>query len=226
MPLDTAPSARKHAHSNSALPVALAPVALAAYYCIGHLDRDVAEFVRQHLYASTWWRHTTGSLPDFLAILVVSVTAVSYSLFRRRAYRHGIDGLAVMYKTLSVVAPASYVVKTALKYAFGRTNTREWLRSPQEYGFHWFSGDVHHSGFPSGHMLVATALAATVWRFRPRYRPACLGLLAVLAMAMVATDYHFVSDVIAGTYAGLVVEAWACRVTRRKYYTLHKTVER
>jgi membrane-associated phospholipid phosphatase len=217
LPHDTALSARKHVRYDSALLIALVPVALATFFCIGHLDIAVAEFVRRYLYASKGWRHFTSSIPDALLILVVCVTAGSHALFRYRASHYGIDAAAVMYKMLAAAAPASYIVKSFLKYAFGRINTREWLHAPQEYGFHWFSGAVRYSGFPSGHMLVVTALVAVVWRFHPRYRPACVGLLLVLALAMIVTNYHFVSDVIAGTYVGLVVEACTWRVVGRKY---------
>jgi membrane-associated phospholipid phosphatase len=214
---DTALSANRRLRYGTILLVALVPVALATYYCISHLDIAVAEFVRRYLYASKGWRHVTSSIPDALLILVVCVTAGSYSLFRYRSSRYGIDAAAVMYKMLAAAAPASFIAKSFLKYAFGRINTREWLHAPQEYGFHWFSGAVHYSGFPSGHMLVVTALVAVVWRFHPRYRTACLGLLLVLALAMIATNYHFVSDVIAGAYVGLMVEACTCRVVGRKY---------
>ena len=196
--------------------MALFPVALATYCCIGHLDIAVAEFVRQYLYTSKGWRHLTSSIPDTLLIAVACVTAGSYAMFRYRASRYGMDATALMFKILAVTAPVSYIVKSFLKYAFGRINTREWLHAPQEYGFHWFSGVGRYSGFPSGHMLVVTALGAVVWRFNPRYRPACMGALLVLALAMIATNYHFVSDVIAGTYAGLVVEECVCRVMWRK----------
>jgi membrane-associated phospholipid phosphatase len=217
LPHDSAFSAGKYLGSAPALLIALVPVALTTYYCIGHLDIAVAEFVTRYLYASKGWQQVTSSIPDTLLILMVCVTAASYSLFRYRASRYGIDAPAVMYKMLAAVAPASYIVKSVLKYAFGRINTREWLQTPQDYGFHWFSGTARHSGFPSGHMLVVTAMAAVVWRFHPRYRPAYVVLLLVLALAMIATNYHFVSDVIAGAYVGLVVEACTCRVAGRKY---------
>jgi membrane-associated phospholipid phosphatase len=217
LPHDAALSASKRVRYNAALLIALVPVALTTYYCIGHLDLAVAEFVRRYLYASKQWQHATSSIPDILLILVVCVTVGSYSRFRYRASRYGIDAPAVMYKMLAAVSPASYIVKSFLKYAFGRINTREWLHAPQEYGFHWFSGAGRHSGFPSGHMLVVTAMMAVVWRFHPRYRPACRGLLLMLALAVIATNYHFVSDVIAGVYAGLVVEACICRVMGREY---------
>ena len=54
-------------------------------------------------------------------------------------------------------------------------------------------------------MAVFTALIIALWRFYPRYRPAYAGFLSVLALALIVTDYHFLSDVIAGAYLGLIV---------------------
>lgn len=197
---------------NRALIIALLPVAAASYYCIAYLDIDVARFVWRTLYASKKWQHLTLSLPDFLLILVICVSVTSHLLARYRSARFGADQLVVMFRMLAIVGPASYIAKSVLKFVFGRVNTRVWLGSPQEYGFHWFSGTGSHAGFPSGHMLVFTAFLAVLWRFFPRCRITCSGLLSGLALALIATDYHFVSDVIAGTYAGLVMEACVCRL--------------
>lgn len=177
----------------------------------------MADFVRRYLYASKGWRHLTSSLPDALSLLVTCVTLGSYALYRYRVSHRGLDAPTIMYKVLAATAPVSFFAKSFLKYAFGRINTREWLLAPQEYGFHWFSWDGRFSGFPSGHMLVITALVAVVWRFHPRCRPLCLALLVLLALALVATNYHFLSDVLAGAYAGLLVEAATCRVVGRGY---------
>jgi len=217
LPHDIAPAHGKRHRYEACLLAALIPVALATYYCVAYLDIPVADVVRRYLYASRGWRHYTSSLPDALFILVACVTLGSYALFRYRAAHTGIDAPAVMYKLLAVAAPASFCVKTLLKWVFGRINTREWLLTPQGYGFHWFNGSDRYSGFPSGHMVVIAALAAVVWRFNPRWRPLCLALLLLLAAALVATNYHFLSDVVAGLYAGLAVEAAACRVVGRRY---------
>lgn len=217
MPHDTASSASQRRGYETALLIALVPIALTASYCIGHLDIPVARLVTRYLYASRGWSRYTASLPDALFILVVCVAAGSYALFRYRVARHGIDAPAIMYETLAVAAPVSFLAKSLLKFAFGRINTREWLLAPQEYGFHWFNGDARFSGFPSGHMVVFVALCAVVWRFHPRWRPACLALLLVLALALIATNYHFLSDVIVGAYVGLVAEAGTRRAVERAY---------
>lgn len=200
--------------------MALIPVTLATYLCVGYLDIAVADFVRRCLYASKGWARYTSSLPDALLVLVICVAAGSYALFRHRLARYGIDAPALMYRMLAIAAPAAYCTKSVLKWIFGRINTREWLMTPQEYGFHWFHGGERFSGFPAGHMLVLTAIAAVVWRFHPRGRPACLALLGLLALALVATNYHFLSDVIAGAYAGLLVEACTWRMAGRRHRLL------
>ena len=54
-------------------------------------------------------------------------------------------------------------------------------------------------------MAVFTALVIALCRFYPRYRPAFIGFLSVLALALIATDYHFLSDIIGGAYLGWMV---------------------
>ncbi|GFE62856.1 phosphatase PAP2 family protein [Geobacter sp. AOG2] len=208
-------SARKRPGYEAALLAGLVPAALATWLCVARLDIPVARFVWRALYANKAWAHYTSTLPDALLLLVACVSAASYALFRQRISRHGIDAAALSYKMLAIAAPAAFAAKALLKPVFGRINTREWLMAPQEYGFQWFGADGRHSGFPSGHMVVVTAMAAVVWRFHPRCRPACLALLLLLALALIATDYHFLSDVIAGAYAGLVVEAVTWRTAGR-----------
>jgi membrane-associated phospholipid phosphatase len=53
-------------------------------------------------------------------------------------------------------------------------------------------------------MTFFAAFSAAVWVFYPRYRTISIGLMLVLALALVITDYHFLSDVIAGAYLGWV----------------------
>jgi membrane-associated phospholipid phosphatase len=54
-------------------------------------------------------------------------------------------------------------------------------------------------------MVVFTALAAASWLLFPKYRAASLAAITALGGALVATDYHYLSDVIAGGYLGLAV---------------------
>lgn len=154
----------------------------------------------------------TRRIPDLLFPLVCIVTVtmwIDYFLLKRS----GRGGEKRRFVLLAATAiPLAYLLKTLLQGAFGRGYTRSWLHHHGSSGFNWFHGD---GGFPSGHMLVFTAFFTAVWRHFPRYRvPSFLAVL-LLAIALIVTDYHFLSDVLAGTCLGMLVTAMTGRVLER-----------
>jgi membrane-associated phospholipid phosphatase len=180
--------------------------------CVQFVDVPVALFVKEHLYGNRHWSRLTSDLPDLLLVVVVVTTVLALSLYLVRT-RNGIYDAATSFeKLVAWAAPVSYVTKDLLKSVFGRVNTRTWLHDPQLYRFEWFERRQGFEGFPSGHMLVIVTLLAAAWRFYPRTRPLCLALAIMLGLALVVTDYHFVSDVIAGAYVGVAVEAVVFRI--------------
>jgi membrane-associated phospholipid phosphatase len=67
--------------------------------------------------------------------------------------------------------------------------------------------DPGFDAFPSGHMLVVAALMSVLVRFYPKARPYCMVVGGLLALALILTAYHFLSDIIAGAYLGIAIEA-------------------
>ncbi|MES2552127.1 MAG: phosphatase PAP2 family protein [Pseudomonadota bacterium] len=110
---------------------------------------------------------------------------------------------------LGTALPLAYLAKSFLKWCFGRLETRLWLVEPDQYGMHWFNGVNGYDAFPSGHMLVITQLFLAIWFFYPRLRLVNLLAWIGLAFALIATNYHFVADVIAGVYIAIVLY-WLC----------------
>lgn len=162
------------------------------------LARAVLDFLRSWNVSSLGTRR----IPDLLFPLVCSATIamwIDYFLLRRS----GRDGEKIRFLLLAATAtPFAYVLKTLLQGFFGRGYTRSWLHHHGSSGFTWFHGN---GGFPSGHMLVFTAFFTAVWYHFPRYRvPSTLAVL-LLAVALIATDYHFLSDLIAGACLGILV---------------------
>lgn len=174
--------------------------------CVLYLDIPLALFVKNHLYANPAWSRTTANLPDLLLMVVLLSMFGSCCLYLVRSRKGIYDQLTSLAKHVLWVAPASFLVKTGLKLAFGRGNTRYWLLDPGLNGFHWFQMKDHCDGFPSGHMLVIVALLAALWRFYPKTRPLGILVSILLGVALIATNYHFLSDVIAGAYFGIAVE--------------------
>lgn len=180
--------------------------------CVRFLDVPVALYVKSHLYSNTRWSKLTGNLPDLLLMVVLLSTSVAFSVYLFRSRKGIFDAATGFAKLVAWAAPASFVAKHLLKTVFGRITTRHWLQNPDLYGFQWFQRRPGFEGFPSGHMLVIVTLLAALWRFYPTSRPLCFAAAVLLGVALVATNYHFVSDVVAGAYLGLLVEAIAFRM--------------
>ncbi|MCM0082247.1 phosphatase PAP2 family protein [Geomonas sp. Red32] len=182
------------------------------YLCVSFLDLPVAHWVKRNLFSIKEWQKRTTDLPDLLLASVVAVTAaagIAYLVRRRRGID---DSLTRLCHLAAWTAPVSFAMKQLLKLFFGRTTTRDWLEGHEAAAFHWFRGNEGWVGFPSGHMLVAAALLAAAARFFPWSRGWALAGCALLAVALMLTSYHFLSDVLAGIYFGLATEATVCQI--------------
>ncbi|HEY6872071.1 MAG TPA: phosphatase PAP2 family protein [Geobacteraceae bacterium] len=169
------------------------------------LDHPVALAVNGWFLKNRAVAHYVADLPDLLFPAVLAVTCllwVGYFYCIRRGIR---GGRTAFFRLAAWTVPLAFILKSVLKQLFGRVNTRFWLLHQAGSDFRWFHGDENYSGFPSGHMAVFTAFVAGAWLYYPRLRPVYAGLLMLLGAALIATDYHFPSDVLAGACLGLLV---------------------
>jgi membrane-associated phospholipid phosphatase len=79
-----------------------------------------------------------------------------------------------------------------------------WLQTGGPIEFKWFN-PLESGGFPSGHMIIVTAFLTAVWLYYPRFRTSAVVILTILSVALLLTSYHFVSDIIAGVYFGILI---------------------
>ncbi|MDE3115154.1 MAG: phosphatase PAP2 family protein [Pseudomonadota bacterium] len=104
-----------------------------------------------------------------------------------------------------------------LKICFGVPNPASVMRGAQ-HSFNFWKGS-QSSSFPSGHMVLAGAFGGVFMRL---YRSAIwplAALLCVAALLLILGNWHFVSDVIAGTFIGvsaglLAGELWRAHFRR------------
>jgi membrane-associated phospholipid phosphatase len=80
-------------------------------------------------------------------------------------------------------------------------------------GFNFFHAGPAFESFPSGHMTSIFALVVVLWICYPRFWPTCVACMAAMGVALIAGNYHFLSDVIAGGFVGssaamLMVSIW------------------
>lgn len=108
-------------------------------------------------------------------------------------------------KALLVAIIASQVTflgnELALKVFFGVPNPTTFLLGGADHEFNLLHGSPQ-SSFPSGHMALASSFA---FAFARLYWKALmpLGILLIFAGTMlIVGDWHFLSDVIAGTFVG------------------------
>jgi len=183
------------------LTLLVVPVILGSIF---YLDEPLAVLVMQLLKSVHTLHRASAHIPDILLILVCTSSAAmwfAYFLLNRQ----GCSGRRLQFLLMAATAvPAAYMFKALLQFSFGRTNTRLWLSGAMPMEFSWFHGNGIGC-FPSGHMTVFTAFFAAVCHYYPEYRSQAVGLLLLLAAALIATDYHFLGDVIAGAYLGLLV---------------------
>jgi membrane-associated phospholipid phosphatase len=176
-----------------------------------YLDIRLAEFVSEKVGHGFLHSKAVSNMPDLLFLFVCTIAVVSWS-GRFCLSLKSINGRGLNFlELIGWAVPLAFILKHVLKRLFGQTETRIWLSHPDQFGFHWFQGGGDFSGFPSGHMAVFTALMLAISRYFPRLRPACVGLLFFLALALVLTQYHFFSDIVAGVYLGLLVDSFTCR---------------
>ena len=123
------------------------------------------------------------------------------------------------YALFAVLATGGIgLLNTGVKYIFGRARPpRVWPDAGYDYGFHFFQGTkAAWQSFPSGHSICAAVSATVLWFVLPRWaRPCCvLYVLVMMASRLLATA-HFLSDVVAGAFLGMVF-ALAIRDWMRK----------
>jgi len=173
------------------------------------LDARIALAVQKAWLSNAGLALLSSEIPDLLFPMVCLITVLSWTAYFVLARKNIINRYTGFFQLLAWTLPVTYVLKYVMKLAIGRIEARSWLLYPHAKEFHWFHGRGMYIGFPSGHMAVFTALALAVATLHPRFRPACYGFLSLLALALIATNYHFLSDVIAGTYLGYLVHSAA-----------------
>lgn len=183
-------------------------------YCF--LDRGIALFIKRALLSNAKYSMFASTIPDFLPAIVCVITGIAWSAYGYHALKGIRNKHTWFFLLIASAIPLAYFLKSILKIVVGRLNTRSWLLYyPSIKEFRWFHGSGQYSGFPSGHMVVFSVLAVALWKFYPRYRLAYGGFLTLLALALIATSYHFLSDVIAGAYLGLFVYYFTRRSLKR-----------
>lgn len=130
------------------------------------------------------------------------------------------------------VACVSLIVADQFRYSIGDAAGRYWPETWHDdnpsligngtYGFHPFHADDDEGSFPSGHAARIAGFLGVFWLAFPWWRW-LYGLVAVpMLIALVAMNYHFVGDVIAGSILGGIVAVWGVKLCDCAAKTFHE----
>jgi len=170
-----------------------------------YLDTGIAQFIYRILNSNDRLLQTAADIPDLLLHIVITITVLSWAGYFIQARRGIHNRLTNFLRACGTVVPMAFIAKTGLQYVFGRPDPYAWLLTHEPPCFYWFRDDEGYGGFPSGHMTVFAALMTTSSYYYPRYRSVYLGSLCLLALALIITDHHFLSDVLAGALLGWIL---------------------
>jgi membrane-associated phospholipid phosphatase len=192
----------------------LSCVACAAAAVFSFADIDVP--VAHHVWGVG--RHLSSLNATFGATVILSLeSAVVLSLIVARLMRGHISRFAEILAIACLASICAYGINDeVLKPLFGVPAPLLVIQGAR-HTFNFAAG-LAYSSFPSGHMMLAAAFAGVFMRFyRVSIQPLAL-LLLLAAVLLVVGDWHFVSDVIVGTFLGvsagiLAGEGWAVHLT-------------
>jgi len=171
---------------------------------IRYLDHPIADFLELH------FRHTKGWIVLNAALdpLKVIVLAALLSLF-------GAGGMLIAAKPLpswthkplicAVASMWALATEFVFKQIFGRAWPEPTYIRDHLDGFRFLHATYGWTAFPSGHALNSFAIAAVVWQLVPRWRVPVMTLAVVVSAGMVACNYHWLSDVLAGAFLGVTI---------------------
>lgn len=187
---------------------ALALVALAVAVSYLWLDRPLALFAHSLAPVHKQGLEPVTHIPDPLipAAVVAFIALGLYALSGRALARFP---RAVVLCSLSLTMVEA--TKDELKFVFGRTWPETWIENNPSfirdgaYGFNWFHGGASYGSFPSGHMAATCALISVLWICYPRFKPVYAAVVLAVAVGLIGADFHFLSDVIAGSFVGALI---------------------
>jgi membrane-associated phospholipid phosphatase len=173
------------------------------------VDRPAARFANDVI-GRNIVLETMQRIPEWLTTCAVPVLVVT-GLWRVGQGRLPRVAQVLFLAAISLLLAGA--IKDVLKYAFGHTWPDTWVNKNPSYiqndvyGYFPFHGGPGYASFPSGHMTIVTSVMVLFWLAWPRLRWVWVLPALITAIGLYGMDYHFVADMIAGSFLGSAVAA-------------------
>jgi membrane-associated phospholipid phosphatase len=187
--------------------IVMLATALAVAFTFKHVDLPVLGAVAKFSHHIAMLGEGLGSV-----VLLTLEVAIFLSLVITRMLRGHISPLGRAMAVACVSSICAYAINSGvLKVIFGVVPPGDVLTGSAHVA-HLFAGSPN-SSFPSGHMALAGAFSGVFMRHYPKQTVPLSILLVLPAGLLIVGGWHFVSDVLAGTFIGvsaglLAAEVW------------------
>ena len=172
--------------------------AAAASLSFAFLDLPVARWFSSHLGKLNPLATGLGS-----AVLLSLEALIALALVAARLVRGHLSPFAEALGLASLTSMCAYAVNDGvLKLFFGVPGPSGVLLEGAHHGFHLLAG-ASDSSFPSGHMVLAASFGGVFMKLFPSSIWFLSTALIFGAALLIFGDWHFLSDVIVGAFAGV-----------------------
>jgi len=165
--------------------------------------RDLNSAIIQVFQWITELGKSTGYLVGFPALFVF------FKFVRRRQIAANV--CLFLFTSIAV----SGLLTDAIKPLVGRLRPKM-LFEAGLYSFEPFRIGYEYNSFPSGHATTIFALAAALALFFPRWRLPLFTLAAIVGLSRIIVGAHYLSDVLAGAWVGVVTVFLLMMLVRRR----------
>jgi membrane-associated phospholipid phosphatase len=184
----------------------LALLFLVAGLCCLSIDRRMAHYFRERLakpvfqFALRITDWAKGG-PWIAAAAVIYVAAQGWmALAEETPTVHAISDYALALLASFV---AGSIILHVIKIFLGRRRPRDDFEHGL-YGFRWFTWQLQHDSFPSGHSMTIFCVAVVLSAAFPLLAPLWLLLALGLSLTRAMLTAHFLADVMVGAAIGII----------------------
>lgn len=175
--------------------------------CYLYIDRSFA-FWSYHQNFSQYpvFKNFTHVIEFLFAFFTLFYLYFAIKLFYKRINLFD-QKLLIIANSLAI----TFLINQQLKFIFGRYWPQTWIHgnpsliTDNAYGFNFFHSDNWYGSFPSGHSAYTFTIAVTLWIIFPRLRILAVCLPFFTIIGQLTMNYHFVSDVVAGSMLGTLI---------------------
>jgi membrane-associated phospholipid phosphatase len=150
----------------------------------------------------TEWGKSTGYLIGFFILFI---------FFKYAKGRH-IPANHALFLFISIAL--SGLITDMIKPVVGRLRPKMFLEA-NLYGFDFFHTGWDYNSLPSGHATTVFSLAMALSLFYPKFRLPLFCFALIVGASRVIITAHYVSDVLAGAYVGIMTVLFLVHVYGR-----------